>query len=501
MSIESRSGVAPSDAAAAAVPRPSTIAESSPPAWLLWDLALMILVSAFLLFQVQPLISKFILPWFGGSPAVWTTCMLFFQSLLFCGYAYAHLTSRLLSCRGQAILHLVLIAAAIVLLPIAPDESWKPTPEMEPTWRILGLLAVSVGLPYFVLSATGPLGQAWFSRAYRQRSPYRLYALSNFGSLAALITFPILFEPAFAADVQASLWSGAFILFGVLCAGVAIWMWRNRGGEHVRLEQQCDTSSDGSPANAADKPNVGRRILWLALPACASLMLLATTNQACQNVAVVPFLWVVPLALYLLTFIICFDHERWYRRGPFASVAAALVFLSAGGDDWIVDLVSSLIPSISARAIRLDFFQTRILYFATLFMVCMVCHGELVRLRPKARYLTEFYLMIAAGGALGGVLVSLVAPRVFPGFWEWNIGLLRNFDWAAGRMVLAASCFRSFANWNSADAVGGGRFCPWITVSWTVNGCRLAIRRRQTGPRKHLSTPQLLRRRQGLRIQ
>jgi hypothetical protein len=430
MSTEVHPGLAPSDTTATHV-RTRAVPVSRPPAWLLWDLALMTLLSAFLLFQVQPLISKFILPWFGGSPAVWTTCMLFFQSLLFCGYAYAHLTSRLLSCKGQAILHLALIAAAIALLPIAPSESWQPTPGMEPTWRILGLLAVSVGLPYFVLSATGPLGQAWFTRAYRERSPYRLYALSNAGSLTALLTFPILFEPAFAADLQASLWSWAFVVFGVLCAGVAVWIWSNRGSERFGSAQQDFAPVDDSASIDMERPSIGQRILWLALPACASLMLLATTNQACQNVAVVPFLWVVPLALYLLTFIISFDHERWYRRGPFAATAAVLIFLSAGGDDWLAEFASSLIPSISARSLRLDFFQTRVLWFATLFMICMVCHGELVRLRPKARYLTEFYLMIAAGGALGGVLVSLVAPRVFPGYWEWNIGLVISFAVAA----------------------------------------------------------------------
>jgi hypothetical protein len=399
---------------------------AQPSAWLLWNLALTILLSAFLLFQIQPLISKFILPWFGGSPAVWTTCMLFFQCLLFCGYAYAHLTSRLLSGRGQALLHLGLIVAAVMMLPITPDAGWKPKPGMDPTWRILGLLAVSVGLPYFVLSATGPLGQAWFSRAYARRSPYRLYALSNFGSLAALLPFPVFFEPAFAADVQAWLWSASFVVFGLLCAGAAVWIWRNRGDRPMGRNTNELASDDQSPP-ASNAPTIGRRILWLALPAAASLMLLATTSQACQNVAVVPLLWVVPLALYLLTFIICFDHERWYRRGTYCAVAAALVFLSAGGADWLSDVIPELIPAIDAKSFGLNLVQQRILYFATMFMVCMVCHGELVRLRPSALHLTEYYLMIAAGGALGGAFVSLVAPRIFPGYWEWNLGLVISF--------------------------------------------------------------------------
>jgi len=208
-----------------------TIAQTktSAPPWIFWNLALMILVSAFLLFQVEPLISKFILPWFGGSPAVWTTCLLFFQSLLFFGYAYAHLISRLLTCRNQAILHGLLLVAGLVVLPVVPAATWKPDAAGDPTWRILGLLTCTVGLPYFVLSATGPLGQAWFSRAYPGRSPYRLYALSNVGSLTALITYPFLFEPAFTVPTQAWYWSGGFGVFVVLCGLAAFWIARNRG--------------------------------------------------------------------------------------------------------------------------------------------------------------------------------------------------------------------------------------------------------------------------------
>jgi hypothetical protein len=424
MTTESRGRATPdsTDALVSAHSQP----RAEPSILLIWNLALATLLSAFLLFQVQPLISKFILPWFGGSPAVWTTCMLFFQCLLFCGYAYAHLSSRLLSGRGQAVLHIGLIVAAVALLPITPDAGWKPQPGMEPTWRILGLLGVCVGLPYFVLSATGPLGQAWFSRAYSQRSPYRLYALSNAGSLAALLTFPVLFEPAFAADTQAWLWSASFVVFGMLCAGVAIWIWRHRG-DRLKRSEAASQAAIAPGEGVSREPIAVRRLLWLALPAGASLMLLATTNQACQNVAVVPLLWVVPLALYLLSFIICFDDERWYRRRIYTALAAVLVFLSAGGADWLSDVIPELIPGIDAQTFGLTFVQERVLYFATMFAICMVCHGELMRLRPTPRRLTEYYLMIAAGGAIGGALVSLVAPRVFPGYWEWNVGLVISF--------------------------------------------------------------------------
>jgi len=404
--------------------------KSSAPPWIFWNLAVMILVSAFLLFQVEPLISKFILPWFGGSPAVWTTCLLFFQSLLFCGYAYAHLISRLLTCRNQAILHGLLLIAGLVVLPVVPSATWIPHAGGDPTWRILGLLTCTVGLPYFVLSATGPLGQAWFSRAYPGRSPYRLYALSNVGSLTALITYPFLFEPAFTVPTQAWYWSGGFGLFVVLCGLAAFWIARNRGDEHHR---QSDVESIGKAAGvelkavsaiATAAPEHGEwlhllrlRLLWLALPACSSLMLLATTNHVCQDVAVVPFLWIVPLALYLLSFIICFDHERWYHRGVWAIVAAAMVFLAAGGTELGETSFGRSTTFVGDLAI----------FFGTLFAICMVCHGELVRLRPAPRHLTEFYLMIAAGGAIGGIFVSLIAPRIFKTFLEWNYGLVASF--------------------------------------------------------------------------
>jgi hypothetical protein len=292
-----------------------------------------ILVSAFLLFQVQPLISKYILPWFGGSPAVWTTCMLFFQVALFGGYTYAHLLTRYLSPKGQGIVHLSLMALAIAIMfpSVAPAATWKPIDASHPTGRILLLLSATVGLPYFVLSTTGPLVQAWFARTWPGRSPYRLYALSNIGSLAALVTYPFVFEPAFASDTQAGLWTAAFGLFAVLCGASALWLFRlPRASDSTGEEAEADAAGVlVAPGElAAAVPSFARKTLWVALPACASLMLLATTNYVCQDVAVMPFLWVIPLSLYLLTFIISFDHPRWYARYPFTlalMAAAALI--------------------------------------------------------------------------------------------------------------------------------------------------------------------------------
>ena len=384
--------------------------------WLRADFTLTILVSAFLLFQVQPLISKFILPWFGGSPAVWTTCMLFFQVVLFAGYAYAHVTSRLLSPRWQAVVHVCLLVAALCTLPIAPDPSWKPTDSTAPTLRILALLAVNVGLPYFALSSTGPLVQSWWSRAFPGRSPYRLYALSNFGSLLALLSYPFLFERAFDVGVHSKLWSAGFAVFALPCAAAAIWL-RSRTGRATR-------EPSGESADAAQvRPSLGTRALWLGLPACATLMLLATTNQVCQKVAVVPFLWVAPLSLYLISFIVAFDHERWYMRRIYGVATLVLIFAVAG--------IRPLDRLLDGMGHELGFAQQLALYFGALFCVCMLCHGELVRLRPQPRYLTEFYLMIAAGGAAGGALVSIVAPAIFSTFFEWKIGLVVSFMLAA----------------------------------------------------------------------
>jgi hypothetical protein len=411
-----------------------------------------VLTSAFLLFQVQPLISKFILPWFGGSPAVWTTCMCFFQTLLFGGYAYAHLSQRLFKPSLQAWFHVGLLAMAAGLLPILPDAGWKPTSAEDPTWRIVGLLTMTVGIPYFVLSATGPLLQAWFSRAYPRRSPYRLYALSNVGSLAALLTYPFYFEPAMNVGQQAQYWSAGFLLFGLLCGYAALRTWWINGAAPTGNAAQAplDSAEDAAPKALA-------RLLWVVLPAFASLILLATTNHVCQNVAVIPFLWVLPLSLYLLSFIISFDHPRWYVRRWFAISTAALAILVAGWPLWNFEL---------------NFVYELGLYFATLFGICMLCHGELVRLRPPPSHLTMFYLLISAGGALGGIFVSLVAPQVFTTFFEWKIGLVGTFALAA---TLAVFDFRR--RWAGAQICAtGATFSPWNqTANFSNPGMRPAV--------------------------
>ena len=360
-----------------------------------------IFLSAFLLFLVQPVVAKQILPWFGGSAAVWTTCMVFFQSILLAGYAYADFTSRL-GLRRQAIVHAVLLAVSLALLPILPDTSWKPAGDAEPIGRILLLLTATIGLPYFLLSSTTPLLQAWYWQRFRSAVPYRLFALSNFASMLALLGFPVLFEPALSLPELGWGWSGLYAVFAVVCAATGFISARGAAAETAPA--QADAAAASGITAAA--PGAGRQLMWLALSAMGSAMLLAVTNHVTQNIASVPFLWVIPLALYLLTFILCFDHPRWYRRGLFLVLLAAAIPAMA----WFI---GSLNLRVAAP-----------LYFAGLFVACMVCHGELAAIKPDPAHLTRFYLMISVGGAIGAVLIAIVAPLTLQGYFELGISLV-----------------------------------------------------------------------------
>lgn len=384
------------------------------------------LLSAFLLFQVQPIISSFILPWFGGSPGVWTTCLLFFQVVLFAGYAYAHALTRLPR-RWQGVLHGLLLGAAFALLPIAPGETWKPTGAEDPSLRILLLLAASVGLPYFVLSSTSPLVQVWFTRQGGGR-PWRLYAWSNLGSLAALLSYPLFFEVHWDVVEQTTQWSVAFGAFVALSLA-GVWMDRHHA-------IAAETKPAGLIDPVADHPGWLRRVLWVLLPALASCLLLSVTNHVCQNVAVIPFLWVVPLGLYLLTFILCFERERWYARVRVLWTLPALLFVFV---TCIVDRLQMqrFWRTFSPIDLAPDYLWQLGWAFGAMFFACMLCHGELARLKPTPRRLTEFYLLLSAGGALGGLFVSLGAPRLFTTFAEWPLSLIGVFV-LGGVIVLRA---------------------------------------------------------------
>ncbi|MFM9980033.1 MAG: fused MFS/spermidine synthase [Burkholderiales bacterium] len=375
--------------------------------------AITIFLSSFLLFLVQPLIARLILPWFGGTAAVWTTCMLFFQCILLAGYAYAHATSAKLGPKGQAILHTILLAAAAATLPILPDPSWKPEGGGEPISRILLLLTATVGLPYLLISSTSPLVQAWFSRARPGANPYRLFAVSNFASLLALVGYPLFVEPNLTNGQQVYGWSWMFAGFAVLCSALA---W-------TAAKAQPGALADAS-AVVADVPAPrGREIaLWLALSATGSVILLAVTNHITQNIAAIPLLWLAPLTLYLLTFILCFEGQGLYRQAWWWPVVLAAV----GAMAWLL-----VEPDH-----QFDLYVQLGVFLTGLFIACMFCHGELYRLRPANRHLTAFYLWVSVGGALGGLFVAVVAPLAFKAYYELGIGL-------AACALLAAIVYRS----------------------------------------------------------
>jgi SAM-dependent methyltransferase len=373
--------------------------------------ALTIFASAFLLFLLQPIVAKQILPWFGGSAAVWTTCLVFFQTTLLLGYAYADFSVRRLLPRTQAKVHIALLLLSLAMLPIVPGVFWKPTGGESPIWLILGLLTATIGLPYFVLSTTSPLVQAWFARSYPGRSPYRLFALSNLASMLALLGYPFLLEPWIATRMQAWGWSLGYAAFVALCVLAA-------RKSRVRLDFP-DLLDEGSPARpkvepdptfASERPVISRQILWCALAATSSALLLAVTNHLTQNIAAVPLLWIVPLSLYLISFILCFDGEGWYRRELFLAMLAAAL----GVMGWtLAD------PRLTHElALQLDVFC------GGFFLACMFCHGELVICKPAPQYLTRFYLMISLGGALGSVVVGIVAPLVFSANFDLAIALV-----------------------------------------------------------------------------
>lgn len=358
-----------------------------------------ILGSACLLFLVQPLASKLILPWFGGSAAVWITCMLFFQAGLLLGYLYAHGLSTRFSVRKQAAIHVVLLGAGLLTLPILPNARWQPAPGHDPTWNLFAALATSVGLPYLLLSSTSPLLQSWYARTSENALPYRYFALSNAGSLVALFSYPIWIEPRLTGHRQAWTWSIAFAVFAVLCSATA---WSARRAPARARAIPVDDSRDGSTRESV--------VFWIGLAACPSTLLLVVTNLLTQNIAPMPLLWVVPLGIYLLTFIFCFEGDRWYRRWLFLPLLfpSLAVLAVASGPAHVNDKVSLMLPLLSAA----------------LLVCCMACHGELARLRPPAAQLTGFYLSLSIGGVLGGLFVALFAPHVFPATFENPIAIV-----------------------------------------------------------------------------
>lgn len=351
-------------------------------------------LSAFLLFSLEPLVAKTILPWFGGSAAVWSTCLVFYQTALLAGYFYASLLTRYLPASAQAFVHVALLTGALAWLPIGPGQHWRPAPLDHPQRLILAMLTISIGLPFIALSATTPLLQNWLARA-GYRTPYRFFALSNFASLAALLAYPLLIEPQLDTRTQSLSWSAIYIVFTLLCGFAA---WRSR-----RISRIC------AAVAGMERLPAFRTVSWFALGACGSMLLLAVTNHIDQNIAAVPLLWVLPLIVYLLTFIIAFGMPAFYKRGIWLRILAfALAML--GYAIYNIDVIHAIQVSIPV-------------FLAGLFACCMFCHGELNRLRPETSRLTTFYLVIAAGAAAGAILVTLIAPRIFDGIYELPLTL------------------------------------------------------------------------------
>jgi SAM-dependent methyltransferase len=393
--------------------------EPVPPAQNAWFnrlLPLAVFTSAWLLFQVQPMVAKRLLPWFGGGTAIWTTAMLFFQAALFAGYLYAHVLGRRFSPRGQVVAHGLMLAAAVVLIAtvrVVPDEQWIPTSVERPALQILVTLAACVGLPFTLLAATAPLSQVWFARANPGQTPYRLYALSNAGSLAALLSYPFVVEPNLGLERQGLVWTSTFGIFAVLLVASGFLSLRaNEAPLPAPPETTAENPARRGP-NEASKPQGARsrpleQFLWLALPACASLLLLAVTTFLCQDVASIPLLWIAPMVIYLLSFILTFESDRWYHRWPWLAIMATASFAMVMM--WRYHETMGFILPLAANLIFL-------------LAACMVCHGELAAMRPSAERLTAFYLSLSAGGAIGGLLAAVVAPLVFVDHVEFPVAV------------------------------------------------------------------------------
>ncbi|HET9978695.1 MAG TPA: fused MFS/spermidine synthase [Burkholderiaceae bacterium] len=375
-----------------------------------------IFLGAFLLFLVQPIVAKLMLPRFGGSASVWATCLVFFQAALLCGYAYADQLVR----RGRALetLHALVLLASLLLLPLSLGSDAAST--QAPMLQALALLAASVGLPFVLLATTSPLVQAW--TAGTRRNPYRLFAVSNLASLAALATYPWLIEPWLAVQRQALLWSLGYAAYGVLLCAL---IWERRRARPL---------PSVNAAHAA-RPGLRRFAAWIALAAVASFELVAVTNHLTHNMPSFPMMWVLPLVVYLVTFVLCFDDDRWYRPRLFAVFA----LLAVGAMAWM----------LIDKRFEFDIAMQSLVFVPALFVACMVCHGELAASRPdgpEASSLSVFYLCVAVGGAIGGALVGLAAPLWLPGTFEVEIGLVlvagvlcarvRGLAWAA----CAAAC-------------------------------------------------------------
>ena len=358
-----------------------------------------IFVSALLLFSVQPLFTKMVLPRLGGSPAVWSVAMVFFQSLLLAGYAYAHFLMQLQNRAIPVAVHLVLLLVALLTLPLSIAGGWGEPPSSGYAFWLLGLFAVSIGLPFFALAANNPLLQAWFVRTGHPDGPdpYFLYASSNIGSFLALLSYPVLLEPMFTLRTQNLIWTGGYGLLIALIAGCGVLLLRSP------LSAAVDVLAEHSDA---PPPAWMLRVRWIFLAAVPSGLLIAVTAHISTDVAAAPLLWVLPLSLYLLTWVLVFQSRpllphRWMLLAQPLAIAGVVVLLAVGGEQ-------NLLLTLGGHLL-------------CFFVIAMACHGELARTRPHAKYLTGFYVALSFGGMLGGLFAGLIAPFTFSWIAEYPI--------------------------------------------------------------------------------
>lgn len=420
--------------------------------------ACVVFLSAFLLFLVQPMVAKQLLPVLGGSAAVWTTCLVFFQTALLLGYVYADFVARRLRPRAQALTHVTLLAVALATLGLhIRANQWATT--WHPILTIFALLTLIIGLPYLALSATTPLLQTWYTGSFHAGWSYRMFSLSNAGALLALLAYPTVIEPYITLKTQTWGFSTGFFIFAVLCGGIA-WSVRHTLPEHEE-RPMLETASE--------KITPQRRTLWLLLPGCASLLLCAITNHLSQNVAAIPLLWILPLSAYLLSFIIAFHSPGAYPRWLMVRLAA----FTLGVLGYLArDLHQALPVQISVP-----------LYCVCLFVLCFFFHGELYRLRPASGPATSFYLHVALGAALGGLFVGVAAPNIFRANYElaiglvlsailalvvmWNFGVIARIFWSAVALALVWIGMMQARSWQQDALVQLRSFYGTLRVTET----------------------------------
>lgn len=381
-----------------------------------------ILLSALLLFLVQPMFAKMALPLLGGSPQVWATCMVFFQTALLAGYAYSHWISTRLSFQRQLLVHGIIMLLPFLTLPIAIAPGNIPPATARPDIWLLGLLGASVGLPFFVVSTTGPLLQKWFSRSahVRAKDPYFLYAVSNTGSIAGLLAYPLLVEPALRLAVQSSLWMAAYVLLVLVTAAAALSVRRS-------VTDQGEVPDLARQQARPEALSWRRKLRWIALAFVPSSLMLGLTTHLTTDIAAVPLLWVIPLALYLLTFVLVFAQKQRISHGLMVRILPGMVLL----------LVMLLVTGTTKPPVLIALVNV-----ACFFVAALVCHGEMAADRPEVGHLTSFYLLMAVGGALGGVFNALLSPVIFNSVAEYPIALILACALCPPRKVLV-----SWFNW------------------------------------------------------